>query len=746
MKFTIRTKILIGFALLLLLSSLVLAFSFTITRQYISSQIDNFEVIEAKKGASEIQTFFADLNAISFGLAHSFKENDIPNNSSGEDKFDAINEYIVKNNEEIRRISYLTPLGRELLKYDIHGKVPEDELNYEVFTESFKAAAAGKTAISKVYYLDKELGPHIDIFSPVFLNNTTVIGVIKMQIDLEQLRGSLADIRYGENGFVYVVDEEGRLIAHPSQQYVLERPDLSSRSIISKALHDVTPDSNDFTYTNEQNVKVVAKAVKVPGINWVAVFEQPESEAFGFLTFIRDLFFATLVGSSIILLFIALILSENLTRAIRKLEESVRLVEGGKSSSVALVRSGDEIEILSNSFSSMVSKLLEREKSIEMEKMETETLLQSLSDAVIALDQQNKIIAFNRAAVKITGLSAESVMGKHIDDIVHFYEEEERMPFLVYSQQTDAMVRKLREKGLNTTNDKGEKVTVSIIANPLVFADQRTGWIIAFHDISKEQQLEEMKLDFVSMAAHELRTPLTAIRGYASLLEMQFGRMLDAGGKELINRLLISSENLGNLIDNLLNVSRIERNNFSVDTKPVDLTESIKSVVDGLKQQAYTQNQKLTLLIPDKLPITMADSFRITQVLVNLVANAINYTPGGGSITVVAETKNNFLQVSVSDTGEGIPKEALPKLFTKFFRVSGALEQGSKGTGLGLFISKSIIEMHKGKIWVESEAGKGSTFTFILPIATAEEIERYKNAPASLTVKNVQGIILKKRQ
>jgi signal transduction histidine kinase len=227
---------------------------------------------------------------------------------------------------------------------------------------------------------------------------------------------------------------------------------------------------------------------------------------------------------------------------------------------------------------------------------------------------------------------------------------------------------------------------------------------------------------------------------------MQNAEDLDDAGRELINRLQISSANLGNLIDNLLSVSRIERNMFSVDAKPVDLTKTIAGVIDNLRQTAETKQQKILFNRPHELPVVMADGFRIGQVLANLIANAINYTQVGGQITVAIEKKDGFLEISVSDNGPGIPPEPLKKLFTKFFRVSGALEQGSKGTGLGLFISKSIITMHKGKIWVDSEVDKGSRFAFTLPLAGTHDIAQYQDAAAKsdLTVKNGQGIIIRK--
>jgi len=459
-----------------------------------------------------------------------------------------------------------------------------------------------------------------------------------------------------------------------------------------------------------------------------------------------EAFLLILIIPTGVLLAIAFLISGNLTKSIRTLNQSVTDVSQGQLHQTVIVKSGDEIEGLSVSFAALVQQLLERENTLKKEKQENEIILQSLTDGVVVLDQGNNIMVFNKAAERLTGFTYDQVKGKNVDEVLHFYENMEVLPFATYNDQSETMVRKLKEKGISMGNSNGEKRIVSLTIAPVVFQDQRTGFIIAFHDVSKESELEEMKLDFVSMAAHELRTPLTAIRGYADLIQMQNSEDLDDTGKELINRLQISSANLGNLIDNLLSVSRIERNMFSVDAKPVDLTKTVVGVVDNLRQTAETKHQKINFTKPNELPVVIADAFRISQVLANLVANAINYTQEGGEITVNVQKIEGFLEISVSDNGPGIPAEALKKLFTKFFRVSGALEQGSKGTGLGLFISKSIITMHNGKIWVESEVGKGSKFIFTIPLAGTQDIANYQQAAANsnLTVKNGQGIIIKK--
>jgi two-component system, OmpR family, phosphate regulon sensor histidine kinase PhoR len=369
-----------------------------------------------------------------------------------------------------------------------------------------------------------------------------------------------------------------------------------------------------------------------------------------------------------------------------------------------------------------------------------ETIIESLSDGVAGLDQNHKVIMANSAFEKICGISKDKIVGQQIDQALKLYAGETVVTFEQYSSTQQGVA----QTGLKLHTSQGE-VPLSITLAPLQLEGKK-GTLLTVHNLTQEQQLEEMKVDFVSMAAHELRTPLTAIRGYASLLQMHYSSHLEPTAKELLTRLIVSTTNLANLIDNLLSVSRIERNSMIIDTKPIDLPIILNDIFESFRPQAQTKHQNYTLTVPEQMPKVMADPFRIGQVFINLIGNAINYTPEGGVISVNIQNKGEFLEIAIQDSGEGIPPEALPRLFTKFFRVSGSLEQGSKGTGLGLYITKSIVEMHHGKIWAESTLNKGSIFTFTLPVATQEQIQQQSQAPQQdfLTVKNGQGIIVKK--
>lgn len=450
---------------------------------------------------------------------------------------------------------------------------------------------------------------------------------------------------------------------------------------------------------------------------------------------------------------------------IAKLNEGLHVIQSGNLDYRVDIKSGDEIEDLSQDFNLMADHLkenfrklqmqntsadrsaqlllgrdldlrkmndeLEEEKeAISAEKNKLSVILSGVSDAIIALDLNRNIISFNKVAEHLTEFSESEVLGKPIDQVIKLRTKEWKISPLEYCPdvQEDFEGIAYTKKGveifslknnLNSLNSKG--VFVNLIASQIREGKRvNLGCILTLHNVSEERQLEEMKLDFVSMAAHELRTPLTAIRGYLSVFINENKAKFNDEQNMFLSRINIATQQLMGLIENLLNVSKIERGIFNVNLEPTDWLALTKQIFSWFEERAKAKNITFQLIEPaTPLPKVSADKLRITEVLGNLLSNAIAYTPAGGQIQVKLEQNNNYIVTHVQDNGEGIPKEAIPKLFTKFFRVSGNLEQGSKGTGLGLYIAKSIIDMHHGQIGAQSEPGKGSTFSFALPIAAA---------------------------
>lgn len=367
-----------------------------------------------------------------------------------------------------------------------------------------------------------------------------------------------------------------------------------------------------------------------------------------------------------------------------------------------------------------LEKTQQLSQSLAHEKEQMEILLQSMTEGVFAVDQNLNIILFNHAAQKITGLDKDQVLNQNIDQTIKLFTKDDRLvPLSEYANQDESKRNELWNTGL-IFKSGSNLVYLSLSVSPVRFAEGQSGWIITAHDKTQEQQLEAMKLDFVSMAAHELRTPLTTIKGYISMIQQsETMNKLDDTEKDILNRALNSSIRLNKLIENLLIVSKIEKQEVNLNLEPVKLNELAKSSVEEYQVLANEKKLKLFFVPPEQpIPEIKADSSRITEVFSNLIGNAIHYTDQG-EIKVSVRRENNQVITSIQDTGKGIPKEALPHLFTKFFRVKSTLVEGkSKGTGLGLYISKNIIDGHGGKIWVESEPDKGSTFYFSLPVTS----------------------------
>ncbi len=367
----------------------------------------------------------------------------------------------------------------------------------------------------------------------------------------------------------------------------------------------------------------------------------------------------------------------------------------------------------------IVSQATGETEVISAERNKLRAVLDSMDDGVFAIDKADRIMLFNKAAQELTGRSIAEVAGQLSEKVMPFRRDGE---LIMASWLADRRVAK-REQGewrnLQLYRADGEVLYVDVRAVKLPEDPNGIQALVTFHDLTKSHNLEEMKVDFVALAAHELRTPVTAIKGYLDVLRMELDGKLNDEEIEIITRTELSAKQLAGVINNLLNISHIERGDLALNFQQIDTSKWLKGLQKDYTTRAHVQGLSFKLQAPAKLPKIIIDEVGMTEVLNNLVENAMNHTPTG-TITVSTKAVGDELEVLVTDTGSGIPKEALPKLFTKFYRVEGL--HTTKGTGLGLFISKSIVEAHHGHIWVESELGSGSTFGFRFPVAGNGEV------------------------
>ena len=411
--------------------------------------------------------------------------------------------------------------------------------------------------------------------------------------------------------------------------------------------------------------------------------------------------------------------------------EGVRLFSKGEFAHRIKVLSNDEFENIAGELNIMAGqleghsdKVTGAKEVLSSDKNKLNLIFSSINDGIIVLDIHQQIALVNPAAEKFTGYSSSEMTGKKISELLTLTDRADK----IITPEVYAPVKLTENKTTGYSSgesliiigkDKAITRNAKVISSPIEDTSTDLGCIIILHDTTSEKELEAIQLDFVSMASHELRTPLTSVTGYLSIFLKENEGKLDAHQKDFLDRVQIAAQQLGGIINNLLNVAKVERGAFSMANANVDWKALLQKTVEENRLQAVQKNISLELKLDEGvIPNIAGDEVRLVEVLNNLIANAINYTATGGRIEVSCKKEGDMVTTCVKDTGRGIPKEALPHLFTKFFRVQGALDQASnsKGTGLGLYISKSIVDLHHGKIWAESELGKGSSFCFSLPV------------------------------
>jgi len=382
-------------------------------------------------------------------------------------------------------------------------------------------------------------------------------------------------------------------------------------------------------------------------------------------------------------------------------------------------------------FSSQLGSALENAQlydEVNKEKAYIENLVDNAGDAIISTDVEDRILTWNHGAEVIFGYSREETVGQSLTILLPAQRtgelEEIRDKVRLTGVIRNLEVRRIRKDGII--------IEASLAVSPIRDKDDNViGFLHLARDVTEKKryeqrlkELDKMKSAFVSNVSHELRTPLTAIKASAdNMLDRLIG---DLNGKQVgyLTRIKSNSDRLARLINDLLDLSTIEAG--KIDLRPTNLpvVTLVKEAAESLRPVAAEKLINLTVLSADPGVIAWADRDKVIQVLMNLIGNALKFAPTRGKVTIaVARNSAAWMQISVTDTGPGIPAEEVNKVFGRFYQIGQAGTQKTQGTGLGLAISKALVEMHGGKIWVESEAGKGSTFSFTLPAEQPFQLE-----------------------
>jgi PAS domain S-box-containing protein len=350
------------------------------------------------------------------------------------------------------------------------------------------------------------------------------------------------------------------------------------------------------------------------------------------------------------------------------------------------------------------------------EKQRLDAILDGSADGILIMDAGHHIQRLNRALSKMTGWEPAEALGRSHDDVIRWaqrqpgpdLEEAEAGGWPLGQHSAPLYVEgDLLQRG-------GGYLPTGITYAPLFDREGRLVNLIAnVRDITKFREAEELKSTFISIVSHELRTPVSLIKGYAETLLREDARWDAAVVRDSLTVINEEADRLSEMIDNLLDASRLQAGSLRMTVSELALDKLAGRLVEKFRSQA--PQHKLVVDFPPDFPIIIGDEARLTQVVSNLLSNAIKYSPGGGSITVKGRASPSQVTVSVEDEGPGIAQADLPHVFDRFYRANSELTKRVKGTGLGLYLAKAVVEAHGGRIWVESNSTRGSTFSFSLP-------------------------------
>jgi PAS domain S-box-containing protein len=368
------------------------------------------------------------------------------------------------------------------------------------------------------------------------------------------------------------------------------------------------------------------------------------------------------------------------------------------------------------------------------EASKSQAILESIADGVIVNDVYGRILLLNATAERIVGVQGSTVLGQDVRTVFDAFILDGREKALAAMDSlTAGLFTSPTDSGPQIIEtilklEMGNRVVNARLAPVITRGEELLGVVTVFRDITREVEADRAKSEFVSNVSHELRTPMTSIKGYSDLLHASTVGEVNEEQKRFLSIIKSNADRLTILINDLLDISRTEAGRIELEFKPLQMGEIVLEVANSFRGQMESKGLEFLVDIPDNLGKVRGDRGRLTQILTNLIANAYHYTPAG-SIRVSLSQMDDTLKVDVADTGIGIAPSDQGRIFDRFYRGDNSVVQETTGTGLGLSIAKMFVEMHGGRVWVESESGKGSTFTFVLP-TIEEPVEATLTLPA----------------
>ncbi len=410
----------------------------------------------------------------------------------------------------------------------------------------------------------------------------------------------------------------------------------------------------------------------------------------------------SLILGLVICVILAFLLSKLLITPIRALTDGTRQVAAGDFAQKVEVASRDEIGTLTRNFNYMAKVLQNTISEVENERNKLSTLFLHMTDGVVAFGPNGLVIHNNPAAIKM--------LSKNLDPSVSFDD--------VFGGEAkfEKLLKLKRSEYLECQKKVGER-ELELFMAPFSTEQTAGGAMVVIHDVTEQRKSEQTRREFVANVSHELRTPLTNVKSYAETILSAGDDLPGELRRNFLGVIVSEADRMTRIVKDLLTLTKFDYGKMEMNISRFPLVEAVNNVYKAVALDAKNHGHTLELQCPEELPCVDGDRERIEQVLMNIVSNAIKYTPDGGRIVIAANTEGRNVFVRVSDNGIGIPEKDLPRLFERFYRVDKARSRESGGTGLGLSIAREILNQHQGDIRIESVSGEGTDVTILLPVA-----------------------------
>lgn len=526
---------------------------------------------------------------------------------------------------------------------------------------------------------------------------------------VEGLRARVNNLFDFSGAEIQVLDASGKVLITSQGSHADYVGRKNTQTVVSRALQGIRDNEEYMVDEDNSRKKVVAKPVisqgKIVGAVYIAA---SMADLYDTMKRINSVFISGMLIALALTAVLGVILAHTITHPIKVMTRHATEVAEGKFDQKMPVFGNDEIGKLSLAFNYMTGRLREALSQNEEEKEKLSSILTNMSDGVVATDENGRVILVNRRASAMLGVNENEMTGRHIAVLLGIDPEETEA---LYSGLPASTLLQLEPAG------QDEPIVIKVTFTPIHRREFGTaGTIAVLQDVTEQEEMEHTRREFVANVSHELRTPLTTIRSYAEALDegaVQEPQLAERFVAVIRNE----TERMIRLVTDLLHLSRLDSNEAPLRMQPSDVMEMLEEVADRFSFQMKEKHIRSGVFVEHGIGQVVIDRDQIDQVLDNLVSNALKYTPEGGNIRIEARRSGEgMLSISVQDTGIGIPKKDLDRIFERFYRVDKARSRNMGGTGLGLSIAREIVKAHGGLIFLESEYGKGTCTTFTLPM------------------------------